>query len=156
METSLHFNFLQPISWISVKLRIHFDGNKAHETKSSSLFLSPGSFYNLPAVNDFIIDILLGSPSGEVNNTLYLLFNRLQQRNVSQTWQSVFIFWSPSLPLSDPPCSLWSALHPEPVGHFSLPWHPETQLVPPPSSSYCSAATVESNICHERGQPEVI
>lgn len=28
--------------------------------------ISPGSFYNLPSVNDFIIDILLGSPSEEV------------------------------------------------------------------------------------------
>lgn len=29
-------------------------------------FSAPGSFYNLPSVNDFIIDILLGSPSEEV------------------------------------------------------------------------------------------
>lgn len=73
---------------------MHPDGDTAHETKSSSWFLSPGSFYNLPAVNDFIIDILLGSPSGEVNDTLFCCccLNRLHQRNVSQTWQSVFIF----------------------------------------------------------------
>lgn len=31
-----------------------------------STFFSPGSFYNLPSVNDFIIDILLGSPGEEV------------------------------------------------------------------------------------------
>lgn len=52
---------------------MHPDGNTAHETKSSSWFLSPGSFYNLPAVNDFIIDILLGSPSGEVNDTFFFV-----------------------------------------------------------------------------------
>lgn len=32
---------------------------------------SPGSFYNLPSVNDFIIDILLGSPGEEVHCTLF-------------------------------------------------------------------------------------
>lgn len=31
-----------------------------------SLFLLLASFYNLPCVADFIIDILLGSPSAEV------------------------------------------------------------------------------------------
>lgn len=30
---------------------------------------SSGSFYNLPSVNDFIIDILLGSPGEEVHCT---------------------------------------------------------------------------------------
>lgn len=38
-------------------------------SKSCVWFLSPASFYNLPSVNDFIIDILLGSPSGEVKKT---------------------------------------------------------------------------------------
>lgn len=36
-------------------------------------FLS-GSFYNLPSVSDFIIDILLGSPSAEVHS-IDLLYN---------------------------------------------------------------------------------
>ena len=152
------FISLSQFSSISVKLTMHPDGNTAHETKSSSWFLSPGSFYNLPAVNDFIIDILLGSPSGEVNDTFFFVVVWIDcTREMYPKHGRVCLYsWSPSLPLSDPPCSLWSALHPEPVGHFSLPWHPETQLVPPPSGSYCSAATVESNICHERGQPEVI
>ena len=36
-----------------------------------SLFLPSASFYNLPCVADFIIDILLGSPSAEVRVPLY-------------------------------------------------------------------------------------
>ncbi|MEQ2206569.1 hypothetical protein XENOCAPTIV_000089, partial [Xenoophorus captivus] len=35
------------------------------ETLHAVLFLSTASFYNLPSVSDFIIDILLGSPSAE-------------------------------------------------------------------------------------------
>lgn len=68
----------------------------------------------------------------------------------------VHVSFSLSLPPTDPPCSLWSAVHSEPDWHFSLPWCTETQLIPPVSRSYCSAATVESYICHERSQPEVI
>lgn len=123
------------------------------DTKSCGWFLSPGSFYNLPSVNDFIIDVLLGSPSGEVNNTLFLL-----NRNISPTLQQCVFTLAVSVSsfLSDPPCSLWSALHSEPDGHFSLRRGPETQLVPHHSHSHCSAAVMESYIYHERGQPEVL
>lgn len=37
------------------------------------LFLSTASFYTLPSISDFIIDILLGSPSAEVNHALKIL-----------------------------------------------------------------------------------
>ena len=43
-----------------------------NNNKLCSYFVLSGSFYNLPSVSDFIIDILLGSPSGEVNNILFL------------------------------------------------------------------------------------
>lgn len=49
-----------------------------------------------------------------------------------------------------------SALHPEPVGHFSLPRCPETQPVPPLGHPHCSAAAMESHVCDEGGQSEVI
>lgn len=35
-------------------------------------FSLSGSFYNLPSVSDFIIDVLLGSPSAEVLNIVLL------------------------------------------------------------------------------------
>lgn len=114
-------------------------------------FLS-GSFYNLPSVSDFIIDILLGSPSAEVHN-IDLLYNL----NLPSHYNVVWSFRSlSSLCLPDPPCSLRSAVHPEPVWHLSLSRCPETQPVPPLSHPHRSASTMESYVGNERDQPEVI
>uniref|UniRef100_A0A671UUN8 ubiquitinyl hydrolase 1 n=1 Tax=Sparus aurata TaxID=8175 RepID=A0A671UUN8_SPAAU len=44
---------------------------------------STGSFYNLPAVNDFIIDILLGSPSGEIRRVACDQLYTLSQSDTS-------------------------------------------------------------------------
>ncbi|KAJ0032236.1 hypothetical protein NQD34_002317 [Periophthalmus magnuspinnatus] len=44
---------------------------------------STGSFYNLPAVSDFIIDILLGSPSGEIRRVACDQLYTLSQSDTS-------------------------------------------------------------------------
>lgn len=53
-------------------------------------FLS-GSFYNLPSVSDFIIDILLGSPSAEVHN-IDLLYNLNLPSHYNVVWSFRSLF----------------------------------------------------------------
>uniref|UniRef100_A0A3Q4AJ23 Ubiquitin carboxyl-terminal hydrolase 24 n=1 Tax=Mola mola TaxID=94237 RepID=A0A3Q4AJ23_MOLML len=62
------------------------------------------SFYNLPSVSDFIIDVLLGSPSGEVNNILFFqsdtsAFPEVQKPNLfllSVILTAQLPLWSPT------------------------------------------------------------
>lgn len=113
--------------------------------------ISPGSFYNLPSVNDFIIDILLGSPSEEVKKKGF--FYTLAFRAHSLGLQFMLIHLLSPL---DPTCGLWPTVHSQPVWHFSFQRTAETQPVPALSRSHSSTASVESNIYHERSQPEVV
>uniref|UniRef100_A0A8C4E691 ubiquitinyl hydrolase 1 n=1 Tax=Dicentrarchus labrax TaxID=13489 RepID=A0A8C4E691_DICLA len=80
------------LTWAAAAGRLDLVGSPQpiRETHSSLLpqgvrtrVSSTGSFYNLPSVNDFIIDILLGSPSGEIRRVACDQLYTLSQSDTS-------------------------------------------------------------------------
>uniref|UniRef100_A0A673CCI1 ubiquitinyl hydrolase 1 n=1 Tax=Sphaeramia orbicularis TaxID=375764 RepID=A0A673CCI1_9TELE len=80
------------LTWAAAAGRLDLVGSPQpiRETHSSLLpqgvrtrVSSTGSFYNLPSVNDFIIDVLLGSPSGEIRRVACDQLYTLSQSDTS-------------------------------------------------------------------------
>lgn len=111
-------------------------------------FCSTASFYNLPCVNDFIIDILLGSPSGEVSGVSLLCLYR-----------SFRCVVNPHVLLpcvrTDPAGGMWSAVHLESERYIGICRAPKAQPFPAEGGVDSTAPTLVSHQCHEGHQPEV-
>uniref|UniRef100_A0A8C5GXH0 ubiquitinyl hydrolase 1 n=1 Tax=Gouania willdenowi TaxID=441366 RepID=A0A8C5GXH0_GOUWI len=80
------------LTWAAAAGRLDLVGSPQPIRESHSLHLqqgvrtrvsSTGSFYNLPSVSDFIIDILLGSPSGEIRRVACDQLYTLSQSDTS-------------------------------------------------------------------------
>uniref|UniRef100_A0A8D0HEE5 Ubiquitin specific peptidase 24 n=1 Tax=Sphenodon punctatus TaxID=8508 RepID=A0A8D0HEE5_SPHPU len=79
------------LSWAAAAGRLDLVGSSQPIKESSTLFpagirnrlSSSGSFYNLPCVADFIIDILLGSPSAEIRRVACDQLYTLSQTDTS-------------------------------------------------------------------------